>query len=50
MKRLGRWVLWIVILEFLLFFAIGLRMRREMERPRLHFVQTPIEAPASQLA
>ena len=40
MKRFGRWVIWIVILEFLLVFAIGLRMRRELEQQRVHFVET----------
>ena len=39
MKRLGRWVVWILILEFLFFFVVGLRLRRELEQPRLHFVQ-----------
>ena len=39
MKRLGRWIFWLVIVEFLLFFAIGIRIRREMEQPRVHFVQ-----------
>ena len=42
MKRLGRWVVWILILEFLFFFVVGLRLRREMERQPLHFVQAPI--------
>lgn len=44
MKRLGRWLVWILILEFLLFFAIGLRMRREMQQQRVYFVQEATEA------
>ena len=50
MKRLGRWVLWLVILEFLLFFAIGIRVRREMERPQVHYVETWSSDRIAQLA
>ena len=49
MKRLGRWVVWILILEFLFFFAVGLRVRREMEQPRFHFVEAPIESASGPL-
>lgn len=44
MRRMGRWIAWLLILEFLLFFVIGLRIQREMARPRVHFVQAPVDA------
>ena len=50
MKRLGRWIVWLVIIEFLLFFALGLRIRREMEQPRVHFVQTAPDEGARSIA
>jgi hypothetical protein len=47
MKRFGKWIIWLVILEFLFFFALGTRMRRKMEQPRVHYVQ--VCGPASTL-
>ena len=44
MKRMGRWVLWFLILEFLIFFVIGTRIRRGFEAPVVHFVSAPHEA------
>ncbi len=46
MKKLGKWVIWIVILEFLFFFALGTRIRRQWETPTMHFVASPAPAPA----
>ena len=43
MKRMGRWVLWLLLLEFLIFFVIGLRIRRNIEAPTVHFVAVPFE-------
>ncbi len=42
MKRFGRWIIWLVILEFLFFFAVGTRVRRQMERPRVHYVHAVV--------
>ena len=45
MKRMGKWVVWILVAEFVLAFAIGTKIRRDFEKPRIHFVQ---EAPQPQ--
>ena len=45
MKRMGRWILWLLLIEFLIFFVIGTRIRRGLEAPAVHFVSAPVEAP-----
>jgi hypothetical protein len=35
-RRFARWVLVILILEFLLFFVLGLRLQRALEAPRYY--------------
>ena len=41
MKKFARWIVWILILEFLFFFALGLRLRHRLEAQTVHFVSAP---------